>query len=58
MKLIFLVFIIIGFFIKYIYDCLTTSHKSFTKEELDAMHKAVIGKSKKEVRKIQDSFRK
>lgn len=58
MQFLFLIGLGIFFLGKVIYDSLTTNRKGFTKEELDAMHKAVIGKSKKEARKIQDSFRK
>lgn len=58
MDFLFLVGLGIFFICKAIYDSATTNRKGFTKEELDAMHNAVIGKSKKEVRKIQDSYKK
>ena len=53
MPLIFLVLIGLFLFGKYIYDVLTTNKKAFSKEELEQMHGQVIGKSKKEVNKIQ-----
>ena len=53
MSLIFLVLIGLFLFGKYIYDVLTTNKKAFSKEALEQMHGQVIGKSKKEVNKIQ-----
>lgn len=53
MSLIFLVLIGLFLFGKYIYDVLTTNKKAFSKEELEQMHGQVIGKSRKEVNKIQ-----
>lgn len=53
MPLIFLVLIGLFLFGKYIYDVLTTNKKAFSKEELEQMHGQVIGKSRREVNKIQ-----
>lgn len=53
MSLIFLILIGLFLFGKYIYDVLTTNKKAFSKEELEQMHGQVIGKSRKEVNKIQ-----
>ena len=53
MSFIFLVLIGLFLFGKSIYDVATTNKKAFTKEELEQMHGQVIGKSKKEVNKIQ-----
>lgn len=53
MSFIFLVLLGLFLFGKSIYDAATTNKKSFSKEELEQMHKEVIGKSRKEVNKIQ-----
>lgn len=53
MSFIFLVLFGLFMFIKFIYDAATTNKKSFSKEELEQMHKEVIGKSRKEVNDIQ-----
>lgn len=53
MSFIFLVLLGLFLFGKFIYDAATTNKKSFSKEELEQMHKEVIGKSRKEVDKIQ-----
>lgn len=53
MSFIFLVLLGLFLFGKSIYDAATTNKKAFTKEELEQMHKEVIGKSRKEVNKIQ-----
>lgn len=51
----FILLVLFGLFMfgKFIYDAATTNKKAFTKEELEQMHKEVIGKSKSEVNKIQ-----
>lgn len=51
----FILLVLFGLFMfgKFIYDAATTNKKAFTKEELEQMHGQVIGKSKKEVNKIQ-----
>mgnify|MGYP006923225449 CR=1 FL=1 len=53
MSFIFLVLLGLFLFGKFIYDAVTTNKKAFTKEELEQMHGQVIGKSRKEVDKIQ-----
>lgn len=51
----FIFLVLLGLFLlgKSIYDAATTNKKAFTKEELEQMHGQVIGKSRKEVNKIQ-----
>lgn len=51
----FILLVLFGLFMfgKFIYDAATTNKKAFTKKELEQMHGQVIGKSKKEVNKIQ-----
>ena len=56
MSFIFLVLLGLFLFGKYIYDATATNNKAFTKEELEQMHGQVIGKSKKEVNKIQKDY--
>ena len=58
MGFIFLVLFGLFMFGKMIYDELTRNRHAFTAEELEQMHREVIGKSKKECQQILKKYSK